>query len=74
MLEQLARQAARLERERVLQLLADTEDNLDELVRLCEDPSLRAIVAQYFKFLEDGMAALAYAAMAIPPEPEEVGR
>ena len=74
MLETLRREMQRWDRERVLQLLADTEDNLDELVRLCEDPSLRAIVAQYFKFLEDGMAALAYAAMAIPPEPEEVGR
>jgi len=57
-------------KERVLRLLADVEDNLDELARLCEDPSLREIVAQYFKALEAGMAKLAVAAGMVAPEPE----
>jgi len=59
-------------RERVLRLLADTEDNLDELARLCEDPSLRKIVADHFKYLEACMAHLAVAAHVIQPEPEPI--
>jgi hypothetical protein len=74
MLEELRRQMERWDRERVLGLLADTEDNLDELARLCEDPSLRAIVARYFRALEAAMAALACAAGCVPPEPAEVGK
>ena len=59
-------------REKVLRLLADTEDNLDELARLCEDPSLRKIVADHFKYLEACMAHLAVAAHVIQPEPEPI--
>ena len=59
-------------KERVLRLLADIEDNLDELTRLCQDPSLRKIVAEHFKHLEASMAALAVAASVFPPEPEPI--
>ena len=65
---------ARERRERVYRALADAEDLLHFLTEACEDPSLREIVARYFKVLEACMAALAYAALCIPPEPEEVGK
>lgn len=65
---------ARERRERVYRALAYAEDLLQFLTEACEDPSLREIVAQEFRHLEAGLAALAYAAMAIPPEPEEVGK
>jgi hypothetical protein len=67
-------QKAQERRERVYRALADAEDLLHFLTEACEDPSLREIVARYFKVLEACMAALAYAALCIPPEPEEVGK
>ena len=67
-------QEARERREEVLRALADLEDLFGVLTLACEDPSLRQIVADHFKVLEACMAALAYAALCIPPEPEEVGR
>jgi hypothetical protein len=67
-------QKAQERRERVYRALADAEDLLHFLTEACEDPSLREIVARYFKVLEACMAALAYAALRIPPEPEEVGK
>jgi len=65
---------ARERREEVLRALADLEDLFGVLTLACEDPSLRQIVADRFKVLEACMAALAYAALCIPPEPEEVGK
>jgi hypothetical protein len=65
---------ARERREEVLRALADLEDLFGVLTLACEDPSLREIVARHFKVLEACMAALAYAALCIPPEPEEVGK
>ena len=59
-------------RERVLRLLADIEDQIGELVRLCEDPLLRKIVSDHFKHLEASMAQLAVVARVIPPEPEPI--
>jgi hypothetical protein len=74
MLEELRRQIAQGERERVLSMLAHVEELLDELTLACENPSLRAIVARYFRALEAAMAALACAAGCVPPEPAEVGK
>ena len=59
-------------REKVLRALADVEDLLEFLAEACEDPSLREIVAEHFKYLEACMAALAVAAHVIPPEPEPI--
>ena len=61
-------------REKVHRLLADAEQAMNELARLCEDPNLREIVAREFRVLESALAALAVAAGAVAPEPEEVGK